>query len=86
MLLSETGARTAFGASCPFPWVLANVPSPNPQQPFVAGNNLLGQALSLVSSVGGSAMSRLNGLMAPALAPHDQIAASAIAPRLQHKV
>jgi hypothetical protein len=26
------------GASCPFPWVLANVPSPNPQQPFAAGN------------------------------------------------
>jgi hypothetical protein len=28
----------AFGASCPFPWVLANVPSPNPQQPFATGN------------------------------------------------
>jgi hypothetical protein len=28
----------AFGASCPFPWVLANVPSPNPQQPFAAGD------------------------------------------------
>ena len=27
-----------IGASCPFPWVLANVPSPNPQQPFAAGN------------------------------------------------
>ncbi len=31
--------RTAgIGASCPFPLVLANVPSPNPQQPFAAGN------------------------------------------------
>jgi len=28
----------AYGASCPFPWVLANVASPNPQQPFAAGN------------------------------------------------
>jgi len=33
--LSQT---SAVGASCPFPWVLANVPSPNPQQPFAAGN------------------------------------------------
>ena len=24
------------GTSCPFPWVLANVPLPNPQQPFAA--------------------------------------------------
>src|ERR1700732_4590383 len=38
-------ARTsAVGASCPFRLVLANVPSPNPQQPFAAGDNLLGQA------------------------------------------
>ena len=29
---------TGIGASCPFQWVLANVPSPNPQQPFGAGN------------------------------------------------
>ena len=29
---------SANGASCPFPWVLANVPSPNPQQPLAAGN------------------------------------------------
>jgi len=26
----------AFGASCPFLLMLANVPSPNPQQPFAA--------------------------------------------------
>jgi len=31
--------RTAgLGASCPFPWILANVPSQSPQQPFAAGN------------------------------------------------
>ena len=36
-------AMTAHGASCPFRLVLANVPSPNPQQPFAAGDNLLGQ-------------------------------------------
>src|SRR6266446_4939337 len=36
---SIVAQRTAgIGASCPFPWVLANVPSPNPQQPFAAGN------------------------------------------------
>ena len=35
---SPTEGRTAIGASCPFPWVLANVPSPNPQQPFAACN------------------------------------------------
>jgi len=29
---------TAYGASCPFPWVLANVRSPKPQQSFGAGN------------------------------------------------
>ena len=28
----------ASGASCPFPWVVATVPSPNPQQSFAAGN------------------------------------------------
>jgi hypothetical protein len=33
---------TVFGASCPFRLVLANVPSPNPQKPFAAGDNLLG--------------------------------------------
>jgi hypothetical protein len=37
-----------IGASCPFRLVLANVPSPNPQQPFAAaGDNLLGQPVSL---------------------------------------
>jgi hypothetical protein len=36
---------SAFGAACPFRLVLANVPSPNPQQPFAAGDNLLGQAV-----------------------------------------
>jgi hypothetical protein len=36
-----------IGASCPFRLVLANVPSPNPRQPFAAaGDNLLGQAVS----------------------------------------
>jgi hypothetical protein len=35
---SQVGRVAAIGASCPFPWVLANVPSPNPQQPFAAGN------------------------------------------------
>jgi hypothetical protein len=40
--------KAAFGASCPFRLVLANVPSPNSQQPFAAaGDNLLGQAVSL---------------------------------------
>src|SRR5262249_44053306 len=29
---------SAYGASRPLPWVLANVPSQNPQQPFAAGN------------------------------------------------
>src|ERR1051326_8756244 len=43
--LFVVGRRAAFGASCPFQWVLANVPSPNPQWAFAAGNNLLGQAL-----------------------------------------
>jgi hypothetical protein len=33
-----------IGASCPFRLVLANVPSPNPQQPFAADDNLLSQA------------------------------------------
>jgi hypothetical protein len=40
------GRMAAIGASCPFRLVLANVPSPNPQQPFAAGDNLLGQAVS----------------------------------------
>jgi len=35
----------AHGASCPFRLVLANVPSPNPQQPFAADDSLLGQAV-----------------------------------------
>jgi hypothetical protein len=29
-----------FGASCAFPWVLANVPSANQRRPFVAGNSI----------------------------------------------
>ena len=37
-LLNLITRTTAYGASCPFPWVLANVPSPNPQQPFAACN------------------------------------------------
>ena len=32
-------------ASCPFRLVLADVPSPNPQQPFAAGDNFVGQAV-----------------------------------------
>jgi len=40
-----------IGASCPFRLVLANVPSPNPQQPFAAGDNLLGQAVRLIAAV-----------------------------------
>jgi hypothetical protein len=36
---------SAFGASRPFGQVVANAPSPNPQQPFAAGDNLLGQAV-----------------------------------------
>src|SRR5215472_9440854 len=28
---------TGLGASCPFPWVLANVPSPNRQRPLALG-------------------------------------------------
>src|SRR6516162_4053699 len=36
---SLSDARMAgVGASCPFPWMLANVPSQSPQQPFAAGN------------------------------------------------
>jgi len=27
-----------IGASCPFPWVLANVRAPNPQRSFGTGN------------------------------------------------
>jgi hypothetical protein len=44
--LPAVDRMAAIGASCPFRLVLANVPSPNPQQPFAAGNNLLGQAVS----------------------------------------
>jgi hypothetical protein len=36
--LIGTRRRSGIGASCPFPWVLTNVPSPNPQQPFAAGD------------------------------------------------
>jgi hypothetical protein len=30
------------GASCPFPWVLANVSSPNPQRPFAISGDETG--------------------------------------------
>ena len=43
----------AFGASCPFPWVLANVPSPNPQQPFAAGNGTAAPRLALIDLLPG---------------------------------
>ena len=32
-----TVQMAAYGASCPFPWVLANVSSANRRQPFAAG-------------------------------------------------
>jgi hypothetical protein len=44
---SKTDFFNTIGASRPFRLVLANVPSPNRQQPFAAGDNLLGQAVSL---------------------------------------
>jgi len=46
-LLSSLPAMAALGASCLFQLVVANVPSPNPQQPFAVGDNLLGQAVTL---------------------------------------
>jgi hypothetical protein len=47
--------KAAFGTSCPFRLVLANVPSLNPQQPFAAaGDNLLGQAVSVLANLIGA--------------------------------
>jgi hypothetical protein len=43
--LSQT---SAVGASCPFPRVVANVLSPNPQQPFAAGNTIGGPRTAFV--------------------------------------
>ena len=51
--------RTAgVGASRPFPWVPANVSSPNPQGPFAAGN---GTGNSATAAVGGASCARRQG-------------------------
>ena len=44
--------RSGSGASCPFPWVLANAPSPNPQRPLPGGfGNKVGVYSSYICSI-----------------------------------
>jgi len=52
------GRTAAFGASCPFRLVLANVPSPNPQQPFALGDTVRSRAWA--TAIGGALDFRLS--------------------------
>jgi hypothetical protein len=45
---------TVVGASRSFPWVLANVHSPNPQQPFAVGNGTGGPRQALIDLLPGN--------------------------------
>ena len=50
----------AFGASCPFPWVLANVPSPNRQRPLALGGENRSRCGPMCAIAPGSASSEVN--------------------------
>jgi hypothetical protein len=51
---------TAVGASCPFPWVLANVPSPNRQRSLALGSENRSRCGPMRAIMPGSAFSEVN--------------------------